>query len=1220
MFKHCVIAAAVLALMTSAAWPQASTGTVNGTVRDQSEAVLPGATVTITNLGTSISAKATTNEAGFYMFPGVIPGSYKLAVEQPGLQRFEGTIAVQVGQSVVVNPVLVPGQTTTTIEVRDITPIIVTDSPTLGHVLERERIEQLPINGRELTLLLATIPGMEGTRAYGIRDGSQEMILDGAATTDRLWGGMPRRQPSLEAIQEFRVENNLSSARLSRPTSIIASTKSGSNQLHGTVFETNRNNGYGKARQRQDFYSKPPQLIRNEFGASAGGPVYLPKLYNGKNRTFWFFSYEGVRRINPATKGFPVPTEAMRKGDFTGLKDGQGRTYTVYDPWSTNAQTWARQPYAYGGVLNTIDPSRQAPIAKSLFAITPLPTEPNVNPLLDNNWWGPTPNTRRQWVVTTRFDHRISEKDQIYGRYSQGDHYQFSQFYGQPMLNNVAGTVQTLAPNKTLAMSWVRTFSPTLFNELLVSGNRELAYNGTGDANRKYADELGLPNPMNTAGWPGIYYTGLAADAYYFETQNTSYAAFTNLVIDNNTTKIVGRHEFQFGGHYRYDQLNYLPEQQQVAGSHSFASGGTGLYDPSSSRTSPLGAAMAGHNMANMFIGMMNYNNQFVRGYFYARAREYALYFQDNFRVNSRLNLNFGLRWEFWPTYSEKNNMMVSFDPKSKSIVLGQDLSTMYRLGATIPSIVDRYQGYGAKFITGKDAGMPAKLMNNYYRDFGPRLGFTYRVDSRARPLVLRGGYRVSYFPVPLATWGQRMRQNAPMNARFYFDMYTNAATAPDGIQNWGIRSVPTVIGGVNSKDVVKLDDPRSLSRGSAIASYFAPDQPDSRVQDWNLTLEKEIMSNTLLRVAYVGNHVGHLEQYYRYNENATDYVWFMTTREPIPGGAYSGVARRPFDQNVYGTIEEYRKSGWSNSNGMQFELERRLTNGVAYQMSYNVQNVFTAGGRSYSGIVPALNQFLPGSVPTDPDELNRLYNYQRDNTIPKHRVRWNWLVDLPFGKGKALAGNVPNIVNKVIGGWQLSGLGTLRSNYFALPATQFPTGTPIETYGYKYPIQDCRSGSCRPGYLFWNGYINPNQINSVDASGKPNGVMGVPQNYKPATQPLNPWPVNPDRNDPMYAYYGSNTTWVPLKNGTSQRTTYDNGLLPLRQQWRGGVRTWMLDAGLVKNVAFKDRFNVRFQADFFNVLNHPGNPTGVGGDGILNTMTSGEMARELQLSLRLSW
>jgi len=188
------------------------------------------------------------------------------------------------------------------------------------------------------------------------------------------------------------------------------------------------------------------------------------------------------------------------------------------------------------------------------------------------------------------------------------------------------------------------------------------------------------------------------------------------------------------------------------------------------------------------------------------------------------------------------------------------------------------------------------------------------------------------------------------------------------------------------------------------------------------------------------------------------------------------------------------------------------------------------------------------------------------------------------------------------------------------LPTGIYPTGEAIQIYGYKYRIEDCRSGACRPGYLWWNGYIPANQINSVDANGKPNGVMGVPAGYKPAGQPINPWPQNPNRNDPNFAFYGTNTVFVPLKDGTLQRTTYDTGLHPWRQQYLPGVRQWSLDASLFKTLRVTERFNVRFNADFFNVFNHPGNTNSIASDGVLSTRSSGTGARELQLTLRLIW
>jgi len=1221
------IAILLVAFLAAPMWPQASTGSVRGTVRDQTQAALVNATVTLTNQATNIVSRTTTSGIGFYVFPGVQPGTYKLTAEAPGMQTYGGTLTVQVQQIAVVDPVLKVGATSTTIEVRDVTPVASYDNPTLGLVLERQRLEQLPINGRNVFSLLSAVAGMEGIRAYGLREGSQELILDGSAIGDRVYGGTPRRPPGLETIEEFKVENNNSSARFTRPTTVVMSTRSGSNLLHGSLFETHRNNAIGKARKREDYYNKPPQLIRNEYGGSAGGPLVLPKLYHGRNKTFGFYAYEGYRNVAPYTLGFPVPTPAMREGDFRELRDSQGRQSRIYDPYTTNTTSWERQQVSYRGQANVIDPSRITPLAKYLFSITPLPTLPAVNPVQDLNWFGPVPDTTRQWTHSLRLDHRFTEKDQFYARYTQGDTFTYQQKFTQPMLNNVPGTVRRLSPNKSLALSWVRTFGPTLFNEFLVSGSRETYFLGTGEPGVKYADQLGLPNPLGAIGWPGLYDTGLNTGAgYYFETDNTQGYGVGYVIVDNHTTKIKGKHEMQFGFHYRYDQLNVLPDQQQNQGNHSWSTGATALYDTTSTRNNPLATPFTGHNLANMFLGVMNYSNQFIRGYFYVRAKESALYFQDNYRLTPRLTLNVGLRWEYWPAFREKNNILSTFDPQRRAVVLGTDLEAMYRLQATLPVIVDRLGSLGAKFITYKDAGVSQSLMNPNARNFGPRLGFAWRASGSSRPLVLRGGYRISYFPIPLRPWTARMRGNAPLTARFRYSL-TDASLTPDGIPNYGMRTAPTLIAGQNSREAVSLADPSGLARGGVGASYFATSQPDPRVQDWNLTLEKEVMSNTVARVAYVGNHGNYLEQFYRYNESMPDYIWFATTGERLPTGPFANVARRAYDQTVYGTVEEYRKSGWSNYNGVQLELHRRYTQGFGYGLFYVMGNNLAAGGQGFGGtsIIPETNQFLPGLVPADVDARNRLINYQRDTTIPKHRVRWNFLVDLPLGKGKFLGRNAGRMLDRFIGGWQLAGGGTLRSNYFSLPTNIYPTGNQIELYGYQYPIQDCRGGACKPGYLWWNGYIPANLINSVDRNGNPNGIMGVPANYKPAGQPLIPagttaLPPNAPAGTNMVSFWDTNTVWIPLKDGTIQRTTFNDGLHPWRQQYLPGVRSFSQDASLFKTVPLTERLLLRFNADFFNVFNMPGNPNSISGEGILNTRNSGIGSRELQLTLRLSW
>jgi hypothetical protein len=1222
---RCVLSCLLVTLLALPAWPQASTTTVSGTVRDPERAVIVGAAITLTNTATGVISRTTTNEVGFYIFAGVVPGFYRLSAEAPGMRKFEATLTVQVQQAAVIDAVLNIGETQMTVEIQDVTPLLTSTNPTLGHGLERQRIEQLPINGRFIGALLQTVPGMEGNRAFGLREGSTEYVVDGASISDRLWGsGHFRRPPGLDTVQEFRVENNNSSAKYNRPTTVVLSTRSGTNDFHGAVFETHRNNSFGKARQRQDFYSKPPQLIRNEFGASAGGPIRIPWVYNGRDRSFWFFAYEGFRNVRSSTSSGSVPTEAMRNGDFSGLVDSQGRQFRIYDPLTTDPQTWQRQQISYRGQPNVIDPSRLSPLGKYLLSITPLPTHPNVNPLVESNWFGPSPFTQQQWTITARIDHQFSAKDQAYLRFTKGDDNQFRYpFGGVITTDRVAGSAYNTAPNSATALSWVRTFSPTFFNDLLLSFSHEGWTDTTGEPGVKYADQIGTPNPFNVPGWPGLYETGLRN--YIFETGNPQGSAFTHFILDNNSTNILGRHELQFGFHYRYDWLNYLPDQQHPQGNHNWGTLATALYDATSSPSNPLPVPLTGHNLANMFLGSMNYSNQLVRNYFYMRAKEYALYFQDNFKVSSRLILNLGLRWDYWPPYTEKNNILSGFDPERKAVVLSHDLDTMYRLGATLPSVVDRWRSLGVNFISYQEAGLPRNLVHPNQHNFGPRLGLAYRVGDGARSFVIRGGYRISYFPIPFFTWGQRMRQNIPFTARFR-NALNDPALSPDGVSNYNMRSVQTVFSGQNSRDAVRLSDAGGLARGANLMSYFDPHQPDSRVHDWNLTLERQIMRNTLVRFSYVGNHTGRLDAYYRYNDNTPDYIWFVTRREPLPTGGLSNVLRRPFDQQVFGDVEEYRKTGWSNNQGIQLELERRYSRGFGFQVFYNMNNSLVAGGADGAPpTISELNLFLPGTVPTDIDERMRLLNYRRDISIPKHRVRWNWVADLPFGKGKWLGGKSDGLLNGIIGGWQVAGLGSLQSNYFSLPTNIWPTGNKIEIYGYQYPIQDCRSGACRPGYLWWNGYIPANRINSVDADGRPNGIMGVPSNYRPAGQPLIPaGSTTPPPNFPggsLVPFWDTNTVWIPLNNGTVQRTNYNgNGLHPWQQQYFPGVWQWGLDASLFKTIHIKDRFEVRINADFFNVLNRPGNPNSIGGDGILSTFNSGQGAREMQLTVRLTW
>jgi hypothetical protein len=1201
---------------------QTGTGSVQGTVKDPAGARVPGARVTVVHTQTSRQYDTTANEVGFYLVPALQPGTYKITVQAAGMQTWEGQLLLQVGQTAVVDADLKVGATVTEITVvGDVTPLLTTTSATLGAVVERAQIDQLPLNGRFIqTLVVAGTPGLEGSsgspRVYGLRPTSMEFLQDGAVLTNRDTGEVSGRPPGLDTIEEFRVETNNSSAKMNRPATTILSTKAGSNDIHGAIFETHRNSAIGVARQRQDFYLKPPHLVRNEFGVSVGAPVYLPKIYNGRNRTFFFFAYEAYRQLSATTTSVTMPTMAMRQGDFSRLVDGSGRLMTLYDPWTTDSRTWQRQQFPN----NVIPLSRMSPLAKYFYSVTPEPTN-SANPLVSANYFGPAVSNRLDHTETVRIDHRLGDRDQLFGRFTHGNRWAKSRSGGDgsPTMLDEAGNV-TFRPvrDDSAVLSWTHTFSPTFFSETLATGSNEDLFIYVGTDNINHADRLGMPNPFHETGLPNFSDTGFGMVYSYADNKRENITQVIS--VDQNFTKIHGRHEMQFGGRFRHERLHVLPDQQQVQGQHSFASLATALYDPGTG--SSYGAVpRTGQNAANMFLGVVgSYSAQFVRKWYYMRAREYALYLQDNFKVNSKLTLNLGVRWEFSPAIREGNNVLTGFDTKTHSIINGVSVDRLKELGVTTPVIVKTFTDIGVKFITPNEAGLPDTLMYSNKYDFGPRAGFAYRFNPGKRSMVLRGGYALFGFPIPLRTFNARMRSNAPTNARFTQSI-TSAAQSPDGLPNYGLRSVPAIIAGVNSREVINLTQPGGVTRGSFRTSYFDPSQPTTRAHEWNLTLEREIFDNTVVRAGYIGTHGSRLDQFYTFNEAPNSYVWFVNTGLPLPTGEFSGVARRNFDQVSYGDIEVYSKIGWSNYNGIQLEMQRRYSKGYGFQVFYVMSNAFRAAGDGWSSdLLSAPNMYLTGAVPADLHERNSLINYRRDVEIPKHRMRWNWIADLPFGRGQRF-GRDGGLLDKLVGGWQIAGFGSIRSNYWSLPTGNWGSVDAIEVYGKKYKIEDCRSGQCIPGYLWYNGYIPAHRINSVDAQGRPNGVMGVPSNYRPSSRPVFPTPANGGgSSDPNFPFYETNTVFVPLKNGTQQRVDLNTNLHPWRNQVLPGPRSWGLDASLFKNTRLNEQFVLRFNADFFNVLNMPGLREPNSTTGIVSLQNSANSARQLQLTLRLAW
>ena len=783
--KRVLLSITLLALALSDAFAQTGAAQLQGVVADSSGAVVPNAVVVVDHLQTGNRFETTTSAAGLYLFPSLQTGEYKLTVTAPGLQRWEGQATLRAGQQAEINAALQVAQSTEQVTVvGNVTQLVTTSSPTIATTVERARIEQLPLNGRSIqSLLTVTVPGLEGAvaqpRVYGLRDSAMEFNQDGVPLDDRNTGNIQARPPGLDTVQEFRVETNGSSAKLDRPANAIMITRSGTNEFHGAAFETGRNSGFGVARQRQDTFSTPPHLVRNEFGVSAGGPVILPKLYHGKNKTFIFGAWEESRQRSAASTGSAVWTAAMRQGDFSNLFDSTGRKITLYDPWSVGpGPTYTKTPY----VNNQLPIGKLSPLAKYVFGVVPLPTDVGVNPLIANNYFGPAPTNSDQRTFTFRGDHRLSDRDQVFGRYSRGQWDQMNRrafnTAGNPITSDNLWNRETyFERSNTEMVSWTHTFSPTFFMETVATGSaiNWLYSLNQPSAQQNISAQFGTPNPFDVNGAPYLLNVGYQNVQFHGIVPRSEYTQVISL--EQNYTLVKGRHQIQFGGRFRQETLDTIPDRPDQS-DLDFGSSATAIYN-SATGTAFGAAPQTGDNAANFFLGVAGrYAQQRPPGAYNMKGKDLSAYVQDDWKVTSNLTVNFGVRWQYLGPYLDKAGVTSLFDFPSKSIVNNVPISQIIQNGYTTQPIVDGYSAIGVKWVTPDKVGISNDLVSVSKHDFGPRAGFAYSKHAGSRTLVLRGGYGLYHFPIPARTFNG-MRGNPPLQGSYSFN-WNDSANAPD--------------------------------------------------------------------------------------------------------------------------------------------------------------------------------------------------------------------------------------------------------------------------------------------------------------------------------------------------------------------------------------------------------------------------------------------------------
>lgn len=1273
-----VISLAGIALCGLTALAQSGAGAIQGTVTDSTTAVIPGAMIHVVNNATGVTADTRSNGVGFYQVPELFAGSYTVTITAPSMKTYRTGVELLVDQHVVVNPVMTPGAVTQQVEVAaDVVQLTTTENGTIASTLENARINELPMNGRNLlTLTGMTTPGLEagGQRANGLPAEAMDYVQDGATLSNRIAGGESGGQslmPDPDSVQEVRVETTTPSATVSVPGSAIVTTKSGTNSLHGSAFETARNNGIGVAKARQNAANyAAPEYIRNEFGASAGGPIILPHIYHGMDKSFWFFAFERYSLEQKPTYLMSVPTAAMRGGDWSGLINSSGVLQQLYDP-STSApstscnggaaNTYCRTPFAN----NQIPISRLDPLTKILYDITPLPNNTN-DPLVLGNLTYPAPSPTIIPTATFRLDHSFNEKNKAFLRYTQTITTQQSirnaawpaTIAADGIAAGASGWTETPYAMFTGALGYTHVFSPTFYSETVASNQWFKSYIvGGGDLTINYGSKFGLPNNFGHEGFPAIYASLMNHNGTMF-----GYGEDDMLTtIDENLTKTLGRHQLQFGGRYRHERFG---NWGSLVDTTQFNANATALENPSSG-TNYTATSNTGYADADEFLGAAtSYVTGFRAPFTHYHDMEFDAYIQDNFHVRRNLTVNIGLRYEAHPAMWAKYGLYDTVDVKNHAIVLDNSVANDIASGFTTQAVITNEENIGAVFETPQQAGLPGKLLYDHLLTFGPRVGLAYQPFSGQHATIVRAAYGRYIFPMPLndGITHAIANQNPPYAAT-YTQSYTSASQSPDGLPNYLLRAPQTVFAGVNSANVVNTTTTNSILPGFN-AYYYNPEFPPSYVQSVNFTIEQPLRGNSAFRLSYVYTHGNDLQQYHYPNYHPSTFVWEMQKGiVPPTGGAsvlgtpqqntYSTTATGPWDQTFFGSTMLYNEwEGWTNDNALQASYQRLFNHGIAYQIMYVWSRPLRVGGNYYidSTLYPLPDYLVTsgnlstmtspfgtvGATPVPPSnppgfssinsthQMNRYENYFLDPAIPLQHVNFNGIVDLPVGKGKKLLGDANRLLNELVGGFQLAGDGQVISQSFQPTATNWGATSPITRYKHAAKVMDCRSGNCYKAYEWFNGYIAPTAISGNACATSSKTVSGLPSNWTPYQTPVD--------NTCGTANYGTNNVQVTaatLNAGNPVTVAFSPGPTGANQYSRTvlkGPMNYNIDLSLFKVFPITERTSLRFNMDAFNALNIQGYTNPNVTDGVEQVQPGAGVAtsywspRQIQLTLRLNF
>jgi hypothetical protein len=888
-----------------------ATAQLAGIVTDNTGASVPDVEITVTSIATGVERKVTTNESGSYTLPFLPPGEYRITLQKQGFQKISrDNVRLEVNQTARIDFALTVGSVSETVEVVGAAPLIESDSSAIGQVVERKAIEDLPLNGRNFVQLAVLGPGvvgvgfgargtiMSGTRpddlrpgselfANGNREGSNNFLIDGTDNNERLTLAIALR-PSVEAVQEFKIQTNMFAADQGRNAgaTINVLTKSGTNQWHGSAYDFLRNDRLDAKNYFVPATTRKPPFRQNQFGASLGGKIIPDKL-------FFFGNYEGFRRSQGRTILSTVPTLAMRTGNFADVRD-------IFDPATTvaapgTASGFTRTPFAN----RQIPSSRFDPLMARMIQAYPAPQTGG----LTNNYTAVLKDRQRWDQGDGRIDWNWNEKNTVFGRFSRQDTVTTrpSTFpnsrvpgFDQPL---GLGNEDTFAGDSTLhsyhaVASWIRTITPRFIMEAKMGYNRfNLVFLQEGASpGAQLGEKLGFRGSNQGPQSDGV---PIISPGGYFGIGQTRSLPIYRI---NNTfhpridfTKLQGRHSIKFGTDARRRQITQYQTNR-----------GNGRYNFARTFTdNPNSVANTGETMAAFLLGTPSTIEQdFTLVYPGFRITEYSYYVQDDWKVNDRLTLNLGLRYEYDTPVTEVANRQTNFNVLTGKLLI-------------------------AGFNTDARTGVQPDRNN-----FAPRFGFAYRVRSGT---VVRGGIGMFYNPSGSENvYIRRHRQLpfGPINIESINQYDPNPRRVRDGF-----RPIPNLV----------FDTVANNPEGGMLA--VIPNFRSGYTPQYNLQIQQQLPKELVAKIGFVGNVGRRLDTTYEYNQ-------------PVPGPGAPD-PRRPLFQLAprVPSVTYMVSDGLSNYTSLQASLERRFANGIgfltAYTWSHSIDTVANAFGGADNGPFP---------------------------------------------------------------------------------------------------------------------------------------------------------------------------------------------------------------------------------------------------------------------------